>query len=234
MSSSDSDDSVLPPLHAAAGDADVDDLRRCLEEGVSPNLADEDGLLPLHHLCANRNDADDRITCLNTLVEAGADINARTRLSTTPLHFAAGYGHPKLVAAVVNAGANVNSENPVGTPLHWACRRHRPSVECVELLLNAGAAVNATTLAGGRTPLDMAIIEGDHQRSYPTLLRAGATYSRETTDAYLLKIRAAGGFRTYERTHLNAIAATFIPKLPLLPPEMVRRVVEYAFHVGDY
>ena len=23
-------------------------------------------------------------------------------------------------------------------------------------------------------------------------------------------------------------------KLPLLPPEMVRRVVEYAFHVGDY
>ena len=33
---------------------------------------------------------------------------------------------------------------------------------------------------------------------------------------------------------LNAIAATFIPKLPLLPPEMVRRVVEYAFHVGDY
>ena len=80
----------------------------------------------------------------------------------------------------------------------------------------------------------MAIIEGGHQRSYPTLLRAGATYSRETTDAYLLKVRAAGGFRTYERTHLNAIAATFIPKLPLLPPEMIRRVVEYAFHVGDY
>ena len=39
---------------------------------------------------------------------------------------------------------------------------------------------------------------------------------------------------THERAHLNAIAATFIPKLPLLPPEMVRRVVEYAFHVGDY
>ena len=48
------------------------------------------------------------------------------------------------------------------------------------------------------------------------------------------KVRAAGGIRAYERTNLNAIAATFIPKLPLLPPEMVRRVVEYAFHVGDY
>ena len=48
------------------------------------------------------------------------------------------------------------------------------------------------------------------------------------------EVRAAGGIENYERTHLNAIAATFIPKLPLLPPEMVRRVVEYAFHVGDY
>ena len=50
----------------------------------------------------------------------------------------------------------------------------------------------------------------------------------------LFKVRAAGGIKKYERAHLNAIAATFIPKLPLLPPEMVRRVVEYAFHVGDY
>jgi hypothetical protein len=48
------------------------------------------------------------------------------------------------------------------------------------------------------------------------------------------KVIAAGGFRTYERKHLNAIAATFIPKLPSLPPEMVRLVVEYAFHTGDY
>ncbi len=54
-----------------------------------------------------------------------------------------------------------------------------------------------------------------------------------TDDAYLLKVRAAGGFRAYERAHLNAIAAAFAAKLPL-PPELVRRVVEYAFHVGDY
>ena len=41
--------------------------------------------------------------------------------------------------------------------------------------------------------------------------------------------------RSYERAHLNAIAATFAPKFShLLPPELVRRVVAYAFHVGDY
>ena len=48
-----------------------------------------------------------------------------------------------------------------------------------------------------------------------------------------LKVRAAGSFQNYERAHLNALAATFAAKLPL-PPELVRRVVEYAFHVGDY
>ena len=85
---------------------------------------------------------------------------------------------------------------------------------------------------------------GNQQRIYPTLLRAGATLSEETAErkqgyfgepsSYLRRVRAAGGIKKYERAHLNAIAATFIPKLPLLPPEMVRSVVEYAFHVGDY
>ena len=201
--------------------------------------------MPLHHLCADKRDADNRITCLNILVDAGADINAETRSqswSMTSLTFAVCFGHPKVVAALINAGANVNWHNSSGwTILHWACRRDSPSVACIELLLNAGAAVNATTFldgdrpfTSGRTPLDFALIRGHYRRIYPILLRAGATYSRETTNAYLGKVRAAGSFRTYERTHLNAIAATFIPKLPLLPPEMVRRVVEYAFHVGDY
>ena len=48
------------------------------------------------------------------------------------------------------------------------------------------------------------------------------------------KIVKAGSFKQYERNHLTAIPATFVPKFPRLPPEMVRHVVEYAFHVGDY
>ena len=61
------------------------------------------------------------------------------------------------------------------------------------------------------------------------------TWTAHPTAAYLRKVRAAGGFRRYERAHLNALAATFAPKFShLLPPELVRRVVEYAFHVGDY
>ena len=72
-------------------------------------------------------------------------------------------------------------------------------------------------------------------RNCAHLLRAGATLPAETEDDYLRKVIAAGSFKNYERAHLNAIAASFAPKFShLLPPELVRRVVEYAFHVGDY
>ena len=230
-----------PPIHRAARDVDVDALRRLLGEGVSPNAADPGGLRPLHYVCSDERDTDNRITCFNILVDAGADINAETSRSSTPIFFAASWGEPKLVAALIAAGANVNWHNSTGwTPLHWACRRYPPSVECVELLLNAGAEVNARTRPAaahliGRTPLDNAILKDGQERIYPTLLRAGAiTQIEGAANAYLRRVIAAGGIRAYERTRLNAIAATFIPKLPLLPPEMIRRVVEYAFHVGDY
>ena len=46
---------------------------------------------------------------------------------------------------------------------------------------------------------------------------------------------AAGGFETYKRIHLDALAASFVPKFAhRLPPEIVRLVVKYAFHVGYY
>ena len=64
--------------------------------------------------------------------------------------------------------------------------------------------------------------------------RAGAALPAETNDAYIRKVIAAGGIRQYERNHLNALTATFAPHFAHLPPELVRRVVEYAFHVGDY
>ena len=66
------------------------------------------------------------------------------------------------------------------------------------------------------------------------LLRAGAALPAETDNAYIRKVIAAGGFRQYERNHLNALTATFAPHFAHLPPEIVRLVVKYAFHVGYY
>ena len=108
--------------------------------------------------------------------------------------------------------------------------------ECIALLLRAGAAVN--TLDRLR-PLDKAWM---NPSLYPILLRAGAALNPIPThpDPYLAKILAAGGFRgngfqNYERARRNAMNAMFIPKFAhLLPPELVRRVVEFYWLHAPY
>ena len=76
----------------------------------------------------------------------------------------------------------------------------------------------------------------------PLLLRAGSELPREeigrqplSEHPYLSRIISAGGFKAYARAHLAALAKTLSPKLAhLLPPELVRKVVEFYLHAGFY
>ena len=235
------------PIHEAARRADRDALRRELENGVSANAfgycpGSIDGT-PLHYLCLGNDNAEARVECVHMLIEAGADINASNVVQQTPLYYAARYSNADVVAALIKAGADVNRGDADGeTPLHVACRRSDYDVEPASLLLRNGAESDLNARCRwGSTPLDYAIRLSrrrlSRRRLVPILLRsAGAALPAETNDAYIRKVIAAGGFRQYERIHLNALTATFAPKFAhrSLPPEMVRRVVEYAFHVGDY
>ena len=226
------------PIHEAAEKGDVNALRRALANGASPNDHDQNGWEPLQYLCFHGDNEDGRLACLKALVEAGADINAGLDEWTNnrPLMYAAQYSNANVVAALLKSGADVNLGNGDYTPLHWACvtsMRGDLAVERASVLIRNGAAVNQRHPTSGETPLGSAI-RYSLGRLFPLLLRAGAALPAQTTNAYIRKVRAARGIKKYERDHLNALAATFLPKLPSLPPEMVRRVVEYAFHVGDY
>ena len=144
-------------------------------------------------------------------------------------------GYPDYIRVLIEAGADVDLANGLGKPpLHCVFYRGVTVDESVLLLVKGGAAVNATDWSGS-TPLDLAI-EKRRRHLFPVLLRAGANLPTQSSDAYLhlQTVILAGDIRHYGYDHLNAITATFIPKFPLLPSEMVRRVVEYAFHVGDY
>ena len=230
------------PIHEAAQRGDVEALGRELASGVSPNALDSDGQTPLHYLCNdsdNPRDSDDdaeaQVACVRMLLEAGANVNAPAEYPakgrSTPLLYAAGMGNAKVVAALLEGGADVNRGNAFGdSPLHWACMRMDSDVEPAWVLIKNGAAVNARDCVG-ETPLDR---RPWTRRLVPILLRAGATPSAHTTNAYIQKVIAAGGFRDYERNHLNALVATFAPKFDQLPKELVRLVVEYRFHVGYY
>ena len=67
---------------------------------------------------------------------------------------------------------------------------------------------------------------------FALLLRAGSELPTMSPgdplreDPYLSRIMDAGGFKKYERAHLEALTKTLSPKLThLLPPELVRKVV---------
>ena len=251
-------------LRQAAIRGDLEALRGTLAKGPAVDEQDGNGLTPLHLLCSSRGFAgSDRLACFHLLIEAGADPTKRTTSGWFPLLYAAGCGHPELVAALLATSAqsdlNRINQNRL-TPLHWACSsRYRSTVECVALLLSRGAAVNARDMYGA-TPLDYACAYADYEgvvrRIYPVLLRAGAALPALGTDQwersigrystlnpirrqadylYLQSVAAAGGYRNYERAHLKELSGIFVPKFArLLPPEMVRRVVEYAFDVGGH
>ena len=50
---------------------------------------------------------------------------------------------------------------------------------------------------------------------------------------YIRKVRAAGGFRAYEKQHLAALVALLAPKLAhLVPTDVVPRIVSFWYPVG--
>ena len=221
-------------IHKAARRADLDALRRELAKGVSPNASGQYGRTPLHCVCRRAGNTKARVACVPMLLQAGADVNAPDADQYIPLHFAARQSNAIVVAALLEAGADVNRGDAYGqTPLHLVW--HSIEVGSALLLLRHGAAVNAQD-DSGRTPLSNASYTDSESRRrlVPILLRAGAALPAHTTNAYIQKVIAAGGFGRYERNHLDALAATFAPHFAHLPPEIVRLVVKYAFHVGYY
>ena len=113
-------------------------------------------------------------------LQAGADVNEwdSDRGGITPLHHAASGGTVEVVAALLDAGAEVDVRNAISfdasTPLHYAVSHNTPAV--VKILLDAGADVQAEHGFQGATPLHFAAKRDDaHALEVVTvLLEAGA------------------------------------------------------------
>src|SRR5438094_9483673 len=68
------------PLHYAAGDSAVEQVRQLLASGMNPGAPDDDGWTPLHF--AAQNNAADVATIL---LDAGAPVDSRDAHGNTPL-----------------------------------------------------------------------------------------------------------------------------------------------------
>jgi uncharacterized protein len=101
-------------LSLALGWADVTTVRRLLDEGADPNLAVGDDGFPslidvLHHRCRDVPELPRGNDChevLVSLIQSGADVNARGLNDWTALHFAAAADDAVAVKMLLEAGAD--------------------------------------------------------------------------------------------------------------------------------
>jgi len=121
------------------------------------------------------------------LVSKGADVNKADSQGWTPLQSAARQRHDKMIALLIELGADVNAGEP--TPLVAAVMRdHVPSVK---VLLDHGADVEKPGEDGYR-PLPLAIAE-DKYESAKALMEAGAKVDEPSGDDGLTPLMIAAG-----------------------------------------
>ena len=131
-------DGEFTPLHyAVLYEAKPELVVALLDYGADVNARYDnqfsrfDGWTPLH-LTIFRRTPDDSVIA-ETLLDRGADIEARDASGATPLHTAALYGDVSVSGALIKRGADVNaraggeefdhSDYDLGTPLHLAARQ---------------------------------------------------------------------------------------------------------------
>jgi ankyrin repeat protein len=143
-------------LHEIAGQGNVRIVAALLRLGADPNASDGYGQTPLYWVSnAFPSDSAARAAVVATLVQAGANVNARERVKgCSALHVAARRGNVLVAQALLECGADIEARDKYGdTPLHRAvkCRQ----AEMVAFLLATGADAQATSKSG-QTPQQMA------------------------------------------------------------------------------
>jgi len=178
-------------LHAAAKEGDMELATLLISKGADVNIATNLGQTPIVlAMMGNHNELVDLLLSkgsdipplhlalytkdeakVKALIEAGANVNERTRYGTSPLDGAIQAGLADIALLLIKNGGNVNAkDNWDWTPLHSATEEGHK--EIVELLIGKGANVNARDGAG-RIPLWYAEKEG-HTEIFKLLRKHGA------------------------------------------------------------
>ena len=128
----------------------------------------------LHHAC-KKND----IKKADTLIKAGANINAVDSNNKTSLYLATIYDHYNMVDMLIKAGANINAvDSDNTTPLHIASYKYDDTI--ADMLIKAGTNINAVD-NDNKTPLHIASYGGRNNIA-DMLIKAGANINAVDSD----------------------------------------------------
>ena len=110
---------------------------------------------------------------IKTLIDEGADVNAKNKSGSTALMQVALFNqNPEVIKTLIDEGADVNAKNKDGsTALMLANLNQDPEV--IKTLINEGTDVNAKNKSGG-TALMFAALHQKNPDAVKALLKAGA------------------------------------------------------------
>ena len=159
------------PLHFAAADGTVKQVKLLLDAGANPHIKDRDGWVPLWHCTSNINPS----PIIDLLRPFGhywtaSDLNRSSRHNSIPLFANACSQCSSLpfILQLIREGANINTTYSMGaTPLILALSTcNQPAYSA---LLECGANPNQPD-ARGMTPLIVALSENDEHAALSLLL----------------------------------------------------------------
>ena len=140
-------------LHVAAARGNIPVAQMLVTKGIDVNTRSNAGLTPLCLAVWEQPEM------TRWLIDRGADVNATTDSTGSPLQFAANRGDTVIVRTLLTRGATVNYQNRTWeAPLYLATRLGSTAV--VRQLLESGADPNLTALNADRTALHVASIIG--------------------------------------------------------------------------
>lgn len=158
------------PLADAARRQDKQAVLSLLAKKADVNAIQPDGATALHW-AVYAEDAE--TTAL--LIRAGANVNVRNNYGVSPMAIAAKHANSNILGQLMKAGADPNDKinylNADETPLMHAARAG--NVDAVNMLLLAGAQVNARESWNGQCALQWAAAEG-HGAVVEALIEGGA------------------------------------------------------------
>ena len=154
-----------PILEAATQDETIEVLRLMLDGGAEPNLRSYDGHTVLQRAARSGNKG-----AIRLLVEAGADVNALDHDGDSILQHALELSEVETVETLLDVGVSVHGTDRTGFP--WLYTASLGGPEKVQLMLNAGADVNARSSFG--QPVLSILAERASPEIVKMLLDAGA------------------------------------------------------------
>lgn len=189
----------------------AEEVRDLVSKGESVDATDDDGDTALHLV--------EDVNVARALLEAGADVNAQNNQGCTPLHMVQDV---EIAQFLVDQGADIDEVDLQGmTPLHFAAMFGH--AEVIQVLIQAGADIQATDEDDGRSPLHYAA-RNNNAEAAKALIEGGADVDVEDNFGETPMELAEGDtlkvFQSWSEKHqLKDIAQDSRPQSDLASPE---------------